>query len=331
VQAADQKNWLKWLNRTVTDSFTPDDTVIALYDSKGRQLPTDAQLQQTAVPATIIQIPELLQPEQITENALTLDSCTYRIDGGDWQPKKAVIRLFQELLQQKKPCEVELQYPFIIECEPQLMGKLFLAAETVNQFEVCVNGHPIRWDGKSTWMDQAFQKCDITPFVCKGQNTVFIRAHFYQRELVYQALFSSDVLSTAKNMMTFDTELKSIYIVGNFGVFSRGGFVSGARNALTAADDFFIDRAPTVLHRGSITQQGYTFFAGRAKLGFDALIAENAGRVVLHFTKRAAACRIWVNSKPVRCVLWAPCDIDITDYVTPGQNRITLGRYRLYR
>lgn len=273
---------------------------------------------------TEVTVPETLKITKCSENALTLDSCKYRVNGGKWMDKKAVILIVRELLALQKPCKVELRYNFEIACNPKKLGKMYLAAETVNAFEMTLNGKAVEYDGKSWWVDTAFQKCDITDLVKKGKNEINVKADFHQNDFVYKVLFGNDAMGTGFNRLTYDTELESMYIVGNFGVYSKTGFTEGERNALFSDDAFYIDVMPKRVNSGSITEQGFAFFAGKVSFGFEADIKKDGSKVVLKYSQRAAVTKIKVNGKAVRTVCWAPYETDITDYVKDGKNTIVI-------
>ena len=273
---------------------------------------------------TVVTLPETLTIEKIDDNALTLDSCEYRVNGGEWMPKKAVILIVNELLALRKPCTIELRYHFEVACPPEKLGTMYLAAETVNNFEMTLNGYPVKHDGHSWWIDTAFQKCDITGMVKEGINEILVKTDFYQKDIVYEVLFGNDKMGTGFNKLTFDTELESMYIIGNFGVYAKDGFTSGERNALFTGNDFYIAERVNEVKRGSITEQGFTFFAGSVQLAFDAELKKDGSRIMLKYKQRAAVTKITVNGKPVRTVCWAPYETDITDFVQDGTNHIVI-------
>lgn len=275
-------------------------------------------------PTFTVTVPDTLAVTSMSDNALTLDACEYRIDGGDWQPKKAVIRLGRELLELRRPCDVEMRFSFTVDCDPARLGGLSLVCETVERLDVTLNGHKVVWNGKDRWLDASFCKCDVTGLVERGENVVLIKARYFQREEVYDVLFGEDPMHAKKNKLTYDTELESIYLVGRFGVFCPEGFTSGERNALFAPDHFVIREAPVSVRRGSLTEQGLAFFAGRVTLSFDADVPADAGRVLLSYRQRAAVTHITINGRPVRDVLWALYETDVTDFIHPGQNRISV-------
>lgn len=273
----------------------------------------------------VITLPDKLDVETCDINALTVDSCEYRIDGGEWKPEKAVILIADELLKMRRPCDFELKFRFNVSCDPKLLGQLYLAAETVNDLNMRINGHPITHDGVSWWRDSAFQKCEITDYVRQGVNEITASGHYFQRDEVFDILYGGgDIMGTKYNRLTYDTELESIYILGDFGVYDDGGFTQGERNALFCKGDFRIDLPNRRVERGSVTEQGYTFFSGRMTLGFDVTVEDTAKTVILKYAQRAAVTNVCVNGKPVRTVWRAPYETDITDYLTPGVNHVTV-------
>ncbi|NBK25681.1 MAG: hypothetical protein EOM68_27145, partial [Spirochaetia bacterium] len=166
--------------------------------------------------------------QHMDENVLTLDTCRYRIDKGEWQQKKAVIRIMKELLTLKRSCSIELEFTFTIQDRASIPGDLFLIMEESKHFKITVNGNqlsqPTGW-----YKDRAFEKLLITDSVVEGENTIAVEGTFFQSQHVYDTLFGKNMYETELNKLTYDMELESIYILGNFGVYSKSPFAKGER------------------------------------------------------------------------------------------------------
>jgi hypothetical protein len=266
--------------------------------------------------------------ERMDENILTLDTCRYRIDTGEWQEKKAVIRIMKELLTLKRSCSIELEFSFTLQDRDSIPGELYLVMEESKHFNITVNGialkKPTGW-----YKDRAFEKLVITDAVAEGENTITIEGTFFQSQHVYDTLFGKNMYETELNKLTYDMELESIYILGNFGVYSKGPFQKGEREALETDGPFVITTQPRQLSHQSFTEQGLLFFAGRLTLSQKLHIpSQNTQAVRLSLgNPRLQMAKLYINDVLVKTFLWAPWEIDITHYVHEGENTITMTLY----
>lgn len=264
--------------------------------------------------------------EEVGYNSLTIDYCEYRIDDGPWQGPLPVIKLMDILLERKTNCEIELKFSFEVDMDLEKNKEFFLAIETADEFQIKVNGTPIEYKDQGWWKDSAFMKVDIKDQVKIGHNEVILKRTFYQDQKVYDILFGENVLETEKNKLTFDVELESIYVVGDFGVISKSPYSYGERRAVFTDGPFVIVDMPKKVTSGDLTQQGFCFFADSIRLGQDINVnIEDKQRLILDLGKPdAVVSKVFVNGKPVKTLLWAPYCVDITDFVKPGLNRISI-------
>lgn len=264
--------------------------------------------------------------EEVGLNSLTLDYCQYRIDGGPWQGPLPIIRLMDILLELRSSCEIELKFNFRVDMDLNKNKEFFLAIETADEFQITVNGNPLEYHDQGWWKDSAFKKVDIKKYVNLGDNEVILKRRFYQAQKVYDVLFGEDVLETEKNKLTFDVELESIYVVGDFGVVSESAYTPGERKALFTDGPFVIVDMPKSVLGEDLTQQGFCFFADTIKLGQDFTVVKREGRrIILDLDKPDAVLyKVFINDQPVKTFMWAPYSVDITDFVKAGSNRISI-------
>lgn len=259
------------------------------------------------------------------DNLLTLDCCEYRIDSGDWQPKKAVIHLMQELLSLRHPCEIEQRFTFTLDLEPAKLHRLFFVMEQPEQFEIAVNGHPVRYEGAGWYKDISFQKINILPYLRRGTNEILLKTKFYQSPHVYDVLFGENVYETELNKLTYDMELESCYLLGDFGVYTDAKFTEGQRNSLSVSGEFVLRELPDSFVQGCFTTQGFLFFADRITVSKTVKVPEGQGPVLLDLgAPRAGLVRVAVNGTDAGAFLWSPYVKDISTLVHPGKNTVTL-------
>ncbi len=267
--------------------------------------------------------------EQADRNALTLDFCSYSINQGEWEGPVPVIRLMNILLDRRERCDMALRFEFNVAMEPCKCEEIFLAVEAAEEFNITVNGKTVMYKDTGWWKDSSFKKIDIRDLVRRGCNEIILRREFYQSQKVYDVLFGEDVLETEKNKLTFDTELESIYVIGDFGVISQSAYTCGDRKAVFSEGPFVITDKPQKIQDGDLTEQGFCFFAGTVRLGQELQLPERTeGRIILELGRpNAVLSSVLVNGRLVRTIPWAPYQADITDYLQPGSNRLSVKLY----
>ncbi len=260
-------------------------------------------------------------------NALTLDYVSYSIDGGKtFEGPFPVLHVMDRLINMRYSDKVIFKYTFEIDKNTDLssVGDIFLVHEYSDEnFKISVNSSDICRFSNSWWIDKAFKKVPVTSAIKHGTNEIVISGTFYQQKKVYDVLFGENVHETERNKLTYDTEIESVYIVGDFGVYSKSIYTEGARKALFTDGGFYISGKNTVLSHGEIVTQGYPFFRGKIILSQEADITDE-GKII--FNKPfAAMAKLYINGIFVRNLLWADYETDISSYVLPGQkNKISL-------
>lgn len=271
---------------------------------------------------------------EIGDNALTLDACEYQIDGGAWQPKKAVIHLMQDLLDLQRACDIRQRFTFTLRCAPQALTRLYFVMEQPHPFVVTVNGTPVTFpapepvfDPQHKYKDISLYKTDILPLVRTGENVIELSARFAQSQHVYDVLYGENVYETELNKLTYDMELESVYLLGNFGVYSLSEFVPGMRRSLITDGPFVLDTLPETLDPGDFTAQGLTFFADVLTVEKTFTVPETEGRIVLDLgAPRAGLVQARVDGGEPRTFLWAPYTLDFTG-LAPGEHTLTVTLY----
>ena len=263
-----------------------------------------------------------------TLNALTLDFCDYRIDGGEWVENTAIIVLQRLLLERRKPCDIELRLRFHIEAEK--ISEMYACIETPELFRLELNGHAL--DGTKDcgcYIDQAFHKINILPYIRQGENVLTMSRPFTQKQHVYDMLFGENVHETELNKLTYDSELESVYLLGDFDVYSLSGYTYGERKATFTDGPFVIRDKRNTLARGDFGEQGYRFFSGILTVSQKLTVHKQPNtRYVLSFDKPwVPVFKLFCNGKEVKLFGWADYEIDLTDVLTDGENELAFELY----
>lgn len=267
--------------------------------------------------------------EDMDLNALTLDYCKYSINGGEWEGPVHTIKLMQILLNRREECEVALKFSFEIDMDLNKNEELYIVVEEAGEFEININGFEVEYSGIGWWRDSSFEKTDIKKYVRNGINEVILKRKFHQNQKVYDVLFGEDVLETERNKLTYDVELESIYILGDFGVTSKSDFTCGKRNSVFTDGPFVITDKIDKVATGDLTVQGLCFFSGEITLSSRVIISKNEfTKYIFEFGKPFdILTRIYVNGREAGVLPWAPYSSDITEYLLDGENEISVKLY----
>ena len=276
--------------------------------------------------AEYIQINNIQEIESISENCLTLDKCEYRIDKGEWKNELVIIKLQNILLELKEPCNVDMRFKFFID-DLGVANSLQLCLEDPEFYKnIIINGKSVTYKDNGKFIDESIRKIGIGKFTRLGENTVELSRHFFQSSKVYDVLYNPDIHETEINKLTFDTELESIYITGEFCVRMHSDYSYGDNGAIFGGKKFSLEQTKKNISIDNITEQGFWFFSGRINLKQTINIKKSGNKkYFIGFKKMyAPAAEIYVNSKKAGSIIFSPYQLDITDYLKTGANEIVV-------
>lgn len=288
---------------------------------------TDTHTVLHSVEKVSIPLQEQWQLQQTDLNSLTLDMCSLRVDGGAWQEAKPVIFIQEELVQLGRPANIELAFTFEAEDGAYLERELYLIMEQPQRYEIIVNGQSLPSQELGWWRDIAFRKLDVRGRVQPGRNEIVISGTFRNSEETYEAAARAQQFESEGNKMFYDTELESIYLLGDFGVQAKAGYEDGERGAIYTAGQFVLQEPVRSVQTGDLTTQGLNFYAGNVTLTQQLEIPQlEKGKTATFVWNRpdAVLSRLWLNGREVHTWMWAPYEADITDWLQPGNNEIAL-------
>lgn len=249
-------------------------------------------------------------------NSLTLDRCSYTLDGEDGE-ETYVLNVFARALS-KKASHAVCSFTFYAEDIPE---KIALGIEAPEKFGIRLNGSPVKSAPNGTFFDESVALIDITGLVKVGKNVLTLETDLSQSEEVYEKIKRAEVFEAEKNNLKFDSELESVYLVGNFGVKCQS--FSDVSDKLTRTNGFSLCRMPSEITLQSIEQQGFPFFAGSITLEKEITSDDTA----LYFSaekKGLSAISLKVNNTKLSDMVFAPYEADISSLLKPGSNRIEI-------
>jgi len=270
-------------------------------------------------PRKVLRTVELSPPLAFTRhapNAVTLDTCRWRKGDGPWNDPIPVIGLQGRLDEEQYKGPLSLEFGFNVEAKPE---KLCVAVENAAGYRIAVNGQSVAYAGLPYYVDRSFHPTDITREVREGDNVIELSIDF--RPLP-RASFALASLYEVKR----GVELESIYLTGDFAVKGRVSSGTSRPRCVRYAPAFTL-AAEKETTTGDLSGDGYPFYAGRFSLLAAVTLERPAKgeRVLLELPSLdAALARVRVNGRDAGAILWPPYDLDITDCVTGGRNRIEI-------
>ena len=233
-----------------------------------------------------------------TDNSLTIDKARLSLDGKTYTDNVYVMALFNDLINKRHIGKIYLKYEFNIKEIPE---RIYLESEQMSIISCSVNGKTVEFTGKGS-LDRSFITADLNGLLKEGVNEIVYEIDFYQREHVYFVL--SDVTpekESLKNCLSYDTELESIYIRGDFGVYDDG-LVNVDDTVSLSEGGYYIAKPKKSLMPENFTEQGLLFFAGRLELEKEIVIDKNAS--VLEVGGRHAVVDVFVDGKHVQMLMF---------------------------
>lgn len=264
--------------------------------------------------------------EEMELNSLTLDQCYYRVDNGPLKGPVSVIKLQEILLDLQRKCKIEMIFNFEVEMDLEKNKEFYTVIEEASLYEIEINGTLIPAKIEGYWKDKSFKKVNIKPWVMEGTNQIKLITTFKQSQKVYDVLYGDNVYETELNKLTYDMEIESIYLLGDFAVFSEGSFDRMERNAMFTDGPFIIVDQPEQFQNGDFTTNGLLFFAGQLWVSKTINVDKvDNKRIILDLGEQhAPLIKVYVNGNFVKDSMWAPYEIDITNYVVDGENKLLL-------
>ena len=236
-------------------------------------------------------------------NAITLDYCKFKIEDERWSPIMPHWKVQRSLMESINlaphgtliplfyGARFTLRYEFESALERTEKRRIFLVLEQPEKFIIRVNGKRLTYyKDESYWLEKNFKMLDIKDFVVSGVNIIEL-----------------------EGKVDFETEIESIYIVGDFAVENKDN------------KHFRLVEKPRKLKSGNLVTQGFPFYAGTISLLQEVEIPDVGKKVFLNLEKlNAILANVIVNGKEVGQIFMKPYEIEVTNFIKKGKNEIEI-------
>lgn len=246
--------------------------------------------------------------ERTMPNALVLDMCSFRVNGGEWSEETdvwQVQRKVRDLLGMRqvfynglpqrykwvnKPhpkdgTPVEFRFRFNVKDVPD--KDVYLVVEEAENYAFRLNGDDIQNKSEGWFMDRSFDRIKLSG-IRQGINELVLSCGYLNR-----------------------MEVEDCYLIGDFGVDINRNVVN----------------EPETLHFGDWCMQGYFHYCGSMiyHFDFDYKCSPNAKAILELGEYSAVTVEISVNGKVAGHIPWnAANGLDITGLLNDGVNRIDI-------
>ncbi len=255
-----------------------------------------------------------------TENSLTLDKCTYWFDGVLQEENGYVLNAAQRAYELGRPVDIRCEFKVSAEYVP---NELYLAIETPEIFDIEINGAKFEKKDCGYFRDTSFRKLDVSGLLHKGENVITLSVHFVQSPEIYENMKKAKVFESEKNKLTYDMEIESLYLVGDFGVRLDGSFEKIPNDAYWFDGEPVIEAPADKLQLHRMDLRGFPFFSG--KMTVRKTVVSDGGNTKIRFDKRGVnAIHVKINGADVKTLIYTPFEIDVTEYLVKGENEVEL-------
>ena len=247
------------------------------------------------------------------ENYLMLDYISYSFDGKEYSEPLHHMGVFDEMLKKRYKGDLYLKYEFAAK---ELPDKCELLIENTNLLSVIVNGKNAVKTGVSDVEKELFVY-DIAKLLKTGKNEIVAKINYYQSEKVYYALFGENVTESLKNCLAYDTDIESVYLKGDFGVY--GDFKEGKAENVVLGNNFYIDKQKREI--SGLIKEGYPFFKGDISLTQKIYAEDVNAKLVID--GRFHLIDVKVNGRYAGKMLFSN-QLDLSGYLKKGENDVEL-------
>lgn len=251
-------------------------------------------------------------------NTFTIDRAELIIDGkslGEDYVLNVQSSAYKESLKATKPFKMLVKYKFFCENKP---NDVCLCMENSTCEKVEVNGAGLSFDD-GFYVDESIRHANISHIAKQGENEICA----YYNVSPKKSDFDLDcVFETEKNRFSYEEEIESVYLTGNFDVVVEGKTGRTPWYVKVADAEFKLKTPAEKNFDAELTSQGLWFYRGDIEKTF--IYDYNCDKAELDIEDfDGALCIISINGKEAGCVT-SKEKIDLTPRLKKGENLITV-------
>jgi len=267
--------------------------------------------------------------QRLDPNALTLDCCWWRAEGGPWNGPVPILDLQEHLAKLDRTINLEMRFTVGSELSLRPGRQLWLALEAPGEHSIAVNGHNIRVTDAGPWIDRAFRRVRLDAWKLAGENEILLRRRFSGNPELVQRMQDPAIHPAEKERMRHQIELESLYVAGDFAVRSRSAFAPAANGSVRTAGPFVLAEESLASDGATLVEDGLPFYAGRVelrqKVDLPMELLRRASEVRLAIDPPSAiVTALSVNGLAAGKRAWRPYHFDVGRLLKEGENEIAM-------
>ena len=270
-------------------------------------------------------------------NALTLDTCSYRVGDGEWSPPMHVLDVQDAVKAISGTATCDFRYTFLADFSAKRPQTLHLVVEDPAAFEIIMNGvrlAPNEEDDSREdlgwWRDIAFRRLDVHDFLRPQDRNEIVLRRSIMGEAARRERIEQPVTTPAeRNRLRYGPEIESVYLTGDFLVHARSEFEPIERGAVRTNGPFVLVDSWHQATTGDLVAQGLPFYAGSVRLRQTVSVPERVlkrakGAILDLGRPDAVIARVTVNGTVAATRGWRPYEFEIREWLLPGRNEIEI-------
>jgi hypothetical protein len=188
------------------------------------------------------------------DNIYTMDFAQISYDGINYSDKMYMFNIMEKLIKEEYNNKIFVRHSFNIDYIPEKMNLMF---EKLDYLSIKVNGNEIKYNQSN--FDINFIESNIKYYIIIGENEITYEVNYYQDKNVKYALYDPTVAESIKNCLIYNTELESMYLMGDFKVeFEKSKKIDGYIICSGAVNLTKYEKEPF-----NLFENGYVFFSGK--------------------------------------------------------------------
>lgn len=247
------------------------------------------------------------------QNILVIDKCDVLINGEMVAENINAIDATELVYTKKRQVVAECIFKFDVS---ENIDSIYIANESVNKFDVKVNGSPIISESSDF---------NIAQHLVIGENVISLTAIFSPSEKFLNAYTTTTTTKSENELgkLYFNTEIEALYLVGDFSVKTDGDFRPLDKNAYRYIGDFSIESPKETLNISNFHTQGFPFFCGKLCLSKKFNLSDT--QYCIKFAPYGInAVTVIVNGNRIPPVIGEPYEVNLTEFLLKGDNEIEI-------
>lgn len=302
-------------------TFAPYDSLVVIEYRNGKSIPCEPKS------LASLSLDGEWEIAECSENTVTLDYCDCYFDGKLVEENMPVISIQELACKLKRKVNIRQVFKAEMEYIPE---NIFLVCETPENFRFKINGREAVFEDMGYFCDVSFRKTNISKYLKTGINEIELVCDFVQSEKVYEDVENAPKCQSIRNKLTYDMEIESIYLAGDFSVRTPGEFEQLDKNAVRYADRFVISKPQKAVRLKNIEQQGFPFFCGNMTVR-KTISVDDINKKIIFNMQGINAVKVKINGEKAETVIWNHSDMDISKHLKEGKNEIELTIYNNLR